>query len=69
MVQPNFSFAGVLKDDQGATITSGVSLITTNDSSNGGDFVESIDSIKYLALVYVPSTVQSLLMIIRVSFP
>ena len=45
----NFSFAGVLKDDQGATITSGVSLITTNDSSNGGDFVESIDSIKYLA--------------------
>ena len=69
MVQ-RFSFAGVLKDDQGATITSGVSLITTNDSSNGGDFVESIDSIKYLApRVYAPSTVQSLLMIIRVSFP
>ena len=45
----NFSFSGVLKDDQGATITSGVSLITTNDSSNGGDGVESIDSIKYLA--------------------
>ena len=45
----NFSFSGVLKDDQGATITSGVSLITTNDPSNGGDGVESIDSIKYLA--------------------
>jgi hypothetical protein len=45
----NFSFSGVLKDDQGATITSGVSLITTNDTSNGGDGVESIDSIKYLA--------------------
>ena len=45
----NFSFSGVLKDDQGATITSGVSLITTNDTSNGGDGVESIASIKYLA--------------------
>ena len=45
----NFSFSGVLKDDQGSTITSGVSLISTNDASNGGDGVESIDSIKYLA--------------------
>tara|TARA_B100000287_G_scaffold416259_1_gene450725 strand:- start:41939 stop:43807 length:1869 start_codon:yes stop_codon:yes gene_type:complete len=45
----NFSFAGILKDDTGATITSGISLITTNQSSERGDSVESIDSIKYLA--------------------
>ena len=45
----NFSFAGILKDDQGATITSGVSLVTTVQPAESGDDVESIDSIKYLA--------------------
>lgn len=45
----NFTFAGVLKDDKGQTITQGISFITTTESSQDGDDIESIDSIKYLA--------------------
>ncbi len=45
----NFSFIGILKDDTDATITSGISLLTTTSSAGNGDAVEDISSIKYLA--------------------
>lgn len=45
----NFTFAGVLKDDKSQTITQGISFITTTETSQDGDDIESIDSIKYLA--------------------
>ena len=48
----NFNFAGKLTYRSGATdvdITSGISLITTIQSSENGDDIESIDNIKYLA--------------------
>jgi hypothetical protein len=45
----NFTFTGILKDDTISTITDGISLITTQEKSSGGDDVESVDSIKYLA--------------------
>lgn len=45
----NFTFAGILKDNNLQEITSGVSLILTKKSSQNGDEIESIDSIKYLA--------------------
>ena len=45
----NFSFIGILKDDTDATLTSGISLLTTTSSASNGDNVEDISSIKYLA--------------------
>ncbi len=49
----NFSFIGILKDDTDATLTSGISLLTTIQSAVNGDTVEDISSIKYLApLIY-----------------
>lgn len=45
----NFTFTGVLKDDTISTVTDGISLITTQQKSEGGDDVESVNSIKYLA--------------------
>ncbi len=45
----NFSFAGILNDDTGAVLTSGISLITTQEEASNGDTVEDTSSIKYLA--------------------
>lgn len=45
----NFTFSGTLVDNNGTSITSGISPITTIISSQNGDDIESIDSIKYLA--------------------
>lgn len=45
----NFTFSGVLVDNNRNTITSGISLLTTLQPSENGDDIESIDSIKYLA--------------------
>ena len=48
----NFNFAGKLTYRSGAAdvdVTSGISLITTTQSSENGDDIESIDNIKYLA--------------------
>ena len=45
----NFTFSGSLVDNNGQSITSGISLITTISSSANGDNIESEDSIKYLA--------------------
>jgi len=45
----NFTFSGNLKDNNSVSITSGISLITTISSSQNGDDIETIDSVKYLA--------------------
>jgi hypothetical protein len=45
----NFTFSGTLVDNNGTSITSDISPITTIISSRNGDDIESIDSIKYLA--------------------
>jgi hypothetical protein len=45
----NFTFSGILNDNNQNRITSGISRITTIVSSENGDDIESIDSIKYLA--------------------
>ena len=48
----NFNFAGRLTYLSGGVdvdITSGISLLTTTQSSENGDSIESIDNIKYLA--------------------
>ena len=48
----NFNFAGRLTYISGGVdvdITSGISLLTTTQSSENGDSIESIDNIKYLA--------------------
>lgn len=45
----NFTFSGNIKDNNSNNITSGISLITTLVSSENGDDIETIDSIKYLA--------------------
>jgi hypothetical protein len=45
----NFTFSGVLEDNNKNTITKGISLLTTIQSSENGDDIESIDNIKYLA--------------------
>ena len=45
----NFTFSGNIKDNNSTNITSGISLITTLVSSENGDDIETIDSIKYLA--------------------
>ena len=45
----NFSFVGILRDDTDATITSGMSVLTTSQKSENGDNIEDISTIKYLA--------------------
>lgn len=45
----NFTFSGILKDNNLQNITSGISLLRTTDPSKNGDEIESIDTIKYLA--------------------
>lgn len=45
----NFTFSGVLRDNNGNIITKGISTITTIQKSENGDDIEPIDSIKYLA--------------------
>jgi hypothetical protein len=45
----NFTFSGILKDNNDNTITTGVSLLTTIQPSENGDDIESLDSLKYLA--------------------
>ena len=44
----NFSFSGRLVDNSGSSVTSGVSLVFTNQPS-GGSTIESIESIKKYA--------------------
>ena len=49
----DFSFAGKVIDQSGNVITSGISIITTDESSGGGTSIESIDSIrKYSTQIY-----------------
>ena len=49
----NFRFAGRLVDNNGAVVTTGVSLITTNSSAGGGADIESVESIKkYAPVIY-----------------
>ena len=45
----NFTFSGILKDNNLNPITTGISLPITKYASQNGDEIESIDSIKYLA--------------------
>lgn len=44
-----FSFVGVLEDDQGLSVTSGISVVRTSQAASDGDNIEDISSIKYLA--------------------
>jgi len=44
-----FSFVGVLEDDQGQSVTSGISVVRTSQAAADGDDIEDISSIKYLA--------------------
>jgi len=49
----NFSFSGLLVDNNGTAITSGISIVTTNQSSYGGKEIESVSSIKkYATQIY-----------------
>jgi hypothetical protein len=45
----SFTFNGILEDNNGNTITNGISLVSTIQSSQNGDDIESLNSIKYLA--------------------
>jgi hypothetical protein len=45
----NFTFSGIIKDNNLLDVTTGISLPTTRVKSENGDTIESIDSIKYLA--------------------
>ena len=45
----NFSFVGILQDDQSLAITQGISVISTANRASMGDNIEDISSIKYLA--------------------
>ena len=42
----SFTFSGTIYDDAGRIITSGVSLITTTETSHSGSSIESVESIK-----------------------
>lgn len=44
----NFTFSGILTDNNSNSITSNISLLTTVQPSENGDDIETIDSIKYL---------------------
>ena len=45
----NFTFSGILKDNNANPITSGLSALRTISPAQNGDDIESLDSIKYLA--------------------
>ena len=45
----NFTFSGRLLDNNLLDVTSGISLLLTENSSENGDEIETVDSIKYLA--------------------
>jgi len=45
----NFTFSGILKDNNANPITSGLSALRTISASQNGDDIETLDSIKYLA--------------------
>ena len=45
----NFSFVGILEDDQSLPVTTGISIISTSNKASMGDDIEDISSIKYLA--------------------
>lgn len=45
----NFTYIGSLQDQNGASVTSGISGLTVNQSSNGGAEIESVESIKKYA--------------------
>jgi len=45
----NFSFSGTLRDNNDNPITTGISLVTTIQSSENGDDIEPLDNVKYLA--------------------
>ena len=44
----NFTFSGILTDNNSSAITNNISLLTTIQSAENGDDIESIDSVKYL---------------------
>jgi hypothetical protein len=44
----NFTFSGILTDNNSSSITNNISLLTTIQPSENGDDIESIDSVKYL---------------------
>lgn len=44
----NFTFSGILTDNNSTSITNNISLLTTIQPSENGDDIESIDSVKYL---------------------
>jgi len=49
----NFKYVGRIVDNNGIPVTSGISLITTNQTSYGGKSIESVDSIKkYSTQIY-----------------
>tara|TARA_B100000212_G_scaffold280877_1_gene220766 strand:- start:2238 stop:4112 length:1875 start_codon:yes stop_codon:yes gene_type:complete len=45
----NFSFVGILEDDQSLPVTTGISIISTSNKASMGDDIEDISSIKYFA--------------------
>jgi hypothetical protein len=45
----NFTFSGILEDNNGNRITSGISLLTTVVPAENGDDIESVESIKTIA--------------------
>ena len=45
----NFNFIGNLVDNNGASISSGVSIIATEEASGGGKAIESVESVKKYA--------------------
>jgi hypothetical protein len=45
----NFTYIGSLQDQNGDSVTSGISGLTVNESSNGGTEIESVESIKKFA--------------------
>ncbi len=45
----NFTFSGKIINQNGNSVTSGISNVTTTQASENGDEIESMDSVKYLA--------------------
>ena len=45
----NFTYIGTIQDQNNASVTSGISGLTVNESSNGGAEIESVESIKKFA--------------------
>lgn len=45
----NFSFSGILKDNNGNDVTAGITPFTVIQTAENGDDIEKVDNIKYLA--------------------